>query len=171
MKYAFEEHEKNFVEWCKAGYAVALSDPQKLKVRDFLKNIDDPNFVPPLYRHQAEAVKRIIYSYEIIGKKDLLVEVVTGGGKSAIIAGVIAYFMIVHDMSKFLILVPNTIGRAIAMELASLGHELLLSYLDFSADGRCDDSFAEKTRKEIETLAVGRCLATDVPPVTNRSCG
>jgi len=63
MKYSFKEHEKNFIEWCKAGYAVALSEPQKLKVRDFLKNIDDPNFVPPLYRHQAESVKRIIYSY------------------------------------------------------------------------------------------------------------
>lgn len=112
MKYSFKEHEKNFVEWCKAGYTVTLSEPQKLKVRDFLKNIDDPNFVPPLYRHQAESVKRIIYSYEILGKKDLLVEVVTGGGKSAIIAGVIAYFMIVHDVNKFLILVPNTIVRA-----------------------------------------------------------
>jgi hypothetical protein len=112
MKYSFKEHEKNFIEWCKAGYAVALSEPQKLKVRDFLKNIDDPNFVPPLYRHQAESVKRIIYSYEILGKKDLLVEVVTGGGKSAIIAGIIAYFMIVHNVNKFLILVPNTIVRS-----------------------------------------------------------
>lgn len=112
MKYSFKEHEKNFIEWCKQGYAVALSEPQKLKVRDFLKNIDDPNFVPPLYRHQIEAIKRIIYSYEILGKKDLLVEVVTGGGKSAIIAGIIAYFMIVHDVNKFLVLVPNTIVRA-----------------------------------------------------------
>lgn len=112
MKYSFKEHEKNFVEWCKSGYGVALSEPQKLKVRDFLRNIDDPNFVPPLYRHQAEAVKRIVYSYEILGKKDLLIEVVTGGGKSAIIAGIIAYFMIVHDVNKFLVLVPNTIVRA-----------------------------------------------------------
>lgn len=112
MKYSFKEHEKNFAEWCRQGYLVPLGEPQKLKVRDFLKNIDDPNFVPPLYRHQAESVKRIIYSYEILGKKDLLVEVVTGGGKSAIIAGVIAYFMIVHNVNKFLILVPNTIVRS-----------------------------------------------------------
>jgi len=40
------------------------------------------------------------------------VEVVTGGGKSAIIAGIIAYFMIVHDKNRFLVLVPNTIVRA-----------------------------------------------------------
>ena len=112
MKYSFQEHEKNFFEWCRQGYDVALSDFQKLKVKDFLKNIDDPNFVPPLYRHQAEAVKRAIYSYEVLGKKDLLVEVVTGGGKSVIIGGMIAYFMIVHDVNKFLVLVPNTIVRA-----------------------------------------------------------
>ena len=111
MKYAFKEHEKNFLEWCR-GYNVPLSEQQKLKVRDFLKNIDDPNFVPPLYRHQAESVKRAIYCYEILQKKDLLVEVVTGGGKSAIIAGIVAYFMIVHDINKFLVLVPNTIVRA-----------------------------------------------------------
>ncbi|HBA26940.1 MAG TPA: hypothetical protein DCY98_06050 [Nitrospinae bacterium] len=112
MKYAFKEHEKNFFEWCRQGYDVALSEMQKLKVKDFLKNIDDPNFVPPLYRHQAEAVKRAIYSHEVLGKKDLLVEVVTGGGKSVIIGGMIAYFMIVHDVSKFIVLVPNTIVRA-----------------------------------------------------------
>lgn len=112
MKYSFKEHEKNFLEWCRQRYNVPLSDTQKLKVRDFLKNIDDPNFVPPLYRHQAEAVKRIIYSYEVLQKKDLLVEVVTGGGKSVIIGGMIAYFIIVHDVNKFLILVPNTIVRA-----------------------------------------------------------
>jgi len=65
MKYAFKEHEKNFAEWCRQGYNLPLPDAQKPKARDFLKNIDDPNFVPPLYRHQAEVVKRIIYSYEV----------------------------------------------------------------------------------------------------------
>lgn len=112
MKYAFKEHEKNFIEWCKSGYQVPLSDNLKIKVRDFLRNIDDPNFVPPLYRHQAESLKRLIYSFEILQKKDLLVEVVTGGGKSVIIGGMISYFLIVHDVRKFLVLVPNTIVRA-----------------------------------------------------------
>jgi len=112
MKYIFGEHEKNFIEWCNEGYNLPLSNSQKFKARDFLRNIDDPNFVPPLWRHQAESVKRVIYCHEVLGKKDLLIEVVTGGGKSAIIAGVIAYFMIVHNVNKFLILVPNTIVRA-----------------------------------------------------------
>ena len=112
MKYAFREHEQNFSEWCREGYNLPLGNSQKFKAKDFLRNIDDPNFVPPLYRHQAESVKRVIYCYEVLGKKDLLVEVVTGGGKSVIIAGVVAYLMIVHDIQKFLILVPNTIVRA-----------------------------------------------------------
>lgn len=112
MKYSFKEHEKNFLEWCGQGYNTPLNELQRLRVKDFLKNIDDPNFIPPLYRHQAEAVKRVIYSYEVLEKKDLLVEVVTGGGKSVIIGGIIAYFMIVHGINRFLILVPNTIVRA-----------------------------------------------------------
>ncbi len=44
MKYSFKEHEKNFIEWCRQGYNVPLSEAQKPKVKDFLKNIDDPNF-------------------------------------------------------------------------------------------------------------------------------
>jgi len=112
MKYSFKEHEKNFADWCRQGYVVPLNEPQNHKVKDFLRNIDDPNFVPPLYRHQAEAIKRLIYSYEVLNKKDLLVEVVTGGGKSVIIGGMIAYFLIVHDVNRFLVLVPNTIVRA-----------------------------------------------------------
>jgi len=49
MKYSFKEHEKNFAEWCKQGYVVPLGDLQELKARDFLKNIDDPNFLLPLH--------------------------------------------------------------------------------------------------------------------------
>lgn len=112
MKYSFKEHERNFLEWCRQGYSVPLVDSKRQRAKDFLRNIDDPNFVLPLYRHQAEAIKKIIYSYDVLQKKDLLVEVVTGGGKSVIIGGMIAYFMIVHDINKFLILVPNTIVRA-----------------------------------------------------------
>jgi type III restriction enzyme len=112
MKYAFKEHEESFKEWCEQDYNLPLNGSKKLKAKDFLKNIDDPNFVPPLYPHQAESLKRIIYSYELLDKKDLLVEIVTGGGKSVIIGGIIAYLMIVHEINKFLILVPNTIVRS-----------------------------------------------------------
>lgn len=111
MKYSFKEHEKYYQEWCINGYEI--SNPEiSQKIKDFIRNIESPNFTPTLYKHQLESIKRSIYSYEVLGKKDLLLEIVTGGGKSAIIAGMIAYFTIVHNLLRYLILVPNTIVRS-----------------------------------------------------------
>jgi len=139
MKYAFKEHEKNFADWCRQGYHLSLGDVKKAKAKEFLRNIDDPNFVPPLYRHQAESVKRLIYSYETLSKKDLLIEVVTGGGKSAIIGGMIAYFMIVHDINKFLVLVPNTIVRArLKDEFDPESHSFIYREFPFFYNGTSD---------------------------------
>lgn len=47
------------------------------------------------------------------------------------------------------------IGKAISRELASLGYELVINYLDFK-DGQPDDSPAQKTQEEISQIA-GRC--------------
>ena len=44
------------------------------------------------------------------------------------------------------------IGKAIAMELASLGYDLVLNYLDFQPGGQPDDSVAGATQDEITTL-------------------
>jgi 3-oxoacyl-[acyl-carrier protein] reductase len=44
------------------------------------------------------------------------------------------------------------IGRAIALELASLGYDLVVNHFDFSADGEPDNSKALKTQKEIKDL-------------------
>ncbi|MEK9185417.1 MAG: DEAD/DEAH box helicase family protein, partial [Patescibacteria group bacterium] len=60
---------------------------------------------------QLEAIERCVYSFEILDEKDLLTNIVTGGGKTTIIGAMIAYMMIVHDQYKFLILTPNTIVR------------------------------------------------------------
>lgn len=111
MKYSFKEYEDNYEKWCQQGYPIADEDIAQ-KVKDFIRNIESPNFTPQLYPHQLESIKRCIYSYEILGKKDLLLEIVTGGGKSAIIAGMIAYFAIVHNLLRYLVLVPNTIVRS-----------------------------------------------------------
>jgi type III restriction enzyme len=111
MKYAFLQHEKNYVDWCTKGYSIP-NNAKEQRIKDFINNIENPNFHPQLYIHQRESLKRCIYSYEILEKKDLLLEIVTGGGKSAIIAGMIAYFTIVHDIRRYLVLVPNTIVRA-----------------------------------------------------------
>lgn len=107
MNYAFAPHEANFRDWCNSGFQ---GIPEK--GRDFLKNLSAPTFTRPLWRHQLEAIRRSIYSFEVLGKKDLLANVVTGGGKTVIIGGVVAYMMQVHGIQQHLILVPNTVVRA-----------------------------------------------------------
>jgi type III restriction enzyme len=112
MKYSFKEHEQNFAQWCRDDYPLMLENGKAQRAREFLKHISAPNFSLPLFKHSLEALKRSVYSYEVLGKKDLLLEIVTGGGKTTIIGGMIAYMRIVHDINRFLILVPNTIVRS-----------------------------------------------------------
>jgi 3-oxoacyl-[acyl-carrier protein] reductase len=50
------------------------------------------------------------------------------------------------------------IGKGIAMELASLGFDLVLNHFDFDADGKPDDSRAKQTQKEIQKLGA-KCEA------------
>ncbi|MHA1856353.1 MAG: DEAD/DEAH box helicase, partial [Promethearchaeota archaeon] len=84
-----------------------------------MKHLASKNFRPdlPLWNEfqwkkvQLEAIERCVYSFEILGEKDLLTNIVTGGGKTTIIGAMIAYMMIVHNQYKFLILTPNTIVR------------------------------------------------------------
>jgi DNA helicase HerA-like ATPase len=57
---------------------------------------------------QLEVIERCVYSFEILGERDLLTNVVTGGGKTTALAAMIAYLMIVHDQRRFLVLTPNT---------------------------------------------------------------
>jgi NAD(P)-dependent dehydrogenase (short-subunit alcohol dehydrogenase family) len=44
------------------------------------------------------------------------------------------------------------IGKAIAKELASLGHDLVVNHFDVTAKGKPDESFACQTRREIEDV-------------------
>jgi len=44
------------------------------------------------------------------------------------------------------------IGKGIAKELASLGYDLVINYLDFTADGKPDESRAKQTQKEVKEL-------------------
>ncbi len=61
------------------------------------------------------------------------------------------------------------IGKGIAMELASLGFDLVLNHFDFDADGKPDDSRALQTRKEIQDLGA-KCeiLRGDVSSAEDR---
>ena len=113
MYYSFKPHEENFKEWVKSGFVgipeVAIS---------FLKHLSSSHFKPKMelfsekqWKMQLEAIRRCVYCFEILGEKDLLTNIVTGGGKTTIIGVMIAYMMMIHDQTKFLILTPNTIVR------------------------------------------------------------
>ena len=61
------------------------------------------------------------------------------------------------------------IGRAIAIELAGLGFNIVINHYDFTADGKPDEKAAQKTSSDIVTKGV-RCLALrgDVSSDTDR---
>ncbi|MFH1065309.1 MAG: DEAD/DEAH box helicase family protein [Nanoarchaeota archaeon] len=83
----------------------------KDETRRFIENLLSPTKRFQLWKHQADGVLKAIYAYEVLGKQSLLLNIVTGGGKTAIIAGCIAWLKMCHSTDKFLILVPNIIVR------------------------------------------------------------
>ncbi len=114
MHYFFKPHEQNFKEWVKSEFE---GIPEAGIT--FLKHLSSPHFKPKMeifieeqWKMQLEAIQRCVYAFEILGEKDLLINVVTGGGKTTVIGAMIAYMMIVHGQTKFLILTPNTIVRS-----------------------------------------------------------
>lgn len=77
----------------------------------FVERITSGEFPKPLYAHQQEAVLRVIFHGEKLGKWDSLLDIVTGGGKTVVMAALVAYFWQVHKVEKFLLVTPNTIVR------------------------------------------------------------
>ena len=61
------------------------------------------------------------------------------------------------------------IGRAIAIVLAKLEYDLVVSHFDFTADGKPDDTFAKQTQKEIRNIG-SECeiLRSDVGKAEDR---
>ena len=89
------------------------------RVRDYLLHLAVESPVgkyQSLWPHQRDAVLRAIFANELLkphdaGWKDLLLNVVTGGGKTTIIAAIMAYLRVCHEVRSFLLLSPNTIVR------------------------------------------------------------
>ena len=79
--------------------------------RDFLQHLLRPDAPRPFWRHQKEAILRVIYAYELLQMRSVLLNIVTGGGKTAIIGAVMAWLKVCHDIHKFVVLCPNTIVR------------------------------------------------------------
>jgi superfamily II DNA or RNA helicase len=115
---SFISYEGEFDEWVRDGYPGL-----KPETYDYVRFLTDPadDRMPrggALWSHQWEAFLRAVYVHEIlrprgerIGNNGVLLNIVTGGGKTAIIAALIAYFRICHNVQRFVILCPNLIVR------------------------------------------------------------
>jgi len=112
----FARYEEAFADWRRDGYPGVK--PETYNYIDFLSDPADDQSPREgvLWPHQWEALLRVIYCYEVLGQTEiggdgLLLNIVTGGGKTAIMAAVIAWLRIAHSVQKFVLLCPNLIVR------------------------------------------------------------
>ena len=110
----FVKYESDFRGWRRDGWPGLKS--VSCDYIEFLSSKENPENARNLWKHQWEAFLRVVYAHEIlgkaeIGKEGLLLNIVTGGGKTAIIAAVIAWLRIARGVQKFVLLCPNLIVR------------------------------------------------------------
>ncbi len=110
------EYEDDFRDWRRDGMPGLKAD--SYKYIEFLTSKDDDEAARAgtLWPHQWASFLRVVYAHEILGKAELgadgvLLNIVTGGGKTAVIAAVIAWLRIAHNVQKFVMLCPNLIVR------------------------------------------------------------
>lgn len=103
---SFKQYESKFTDWIIEGYPGV-----KPETKEFILNIVRRDRRKHLWKNQEKGLLRVIYSYEVLGKKNVLLNIVTGGGKTVIMAGVMAWLKMAHGVNKFLVLVPNLIVR------------------------------------------------------------
>ena len=112
----FSRYEDEFHQWVNDGYPGVKSE-----TLDYLRHLSDPEDdtqprAGTLWEHQWDSFLRVVYAHEL-QRNDLalpdgvLLNVVTGGGKTAIIAALIAWLRIAHDVQTFLLICPNLIVR------------------------------------------------------------
>jgi len=107
MYYSFAPYEQDFRAWWESK---AYPEVNPL-TRDFLQHITRPDAPRHLWRHQEESLMRAVYAYELLQWREQLLNIVTGGGKTAIIGAVVAWLKVSHGYNKFVLLCPNTIVR------------------------------------------------------------
>ena len=112
----FAQYEGAFRDWRRDGMPGLKAD--SYKYIEFLTSPDDDQAARPgtLWPHQWESFLRAVYAHEILGKAELgadglLLNIVTGGGKTAVIAAMVAWLRIAHNLQKFVMLCPNLIVR------------------------------------------------------------
>jgi type III restriction enzyme len=112
----FAKYEETFQVWRRDG--LPGLKPESYRYVESLTSADDDQRPREgtLWPHQWESFLRVVYSYEVLGKKDIgadgvLLNIVTGGGKTAVIAALIAWLRIANGIEKFVLLCPNLIVR------------------------------------------------------------
>src|SRR5437764_321975 len=112
----FARYEEAFAAWQLDGYQ--QTSPLTYRYIDFLTDPSDDQSPrsDSLWPHQWDAFLRVVFCYEVVGKSKigshgLLLNVATGGGKTAVMAVLVAWLRIAHDVQKFVILCPNLIVR------------------------------------------------------------
>lgn len=112
----FAQYEDDFRDWRRDG--MPGLKPESFRYIEFLTSPDDDQLPREgtLWPHQWEAFLRVVYAHEILGKAKigldgLLLNIVTGGGKTADIAAIIVWLRIAHAIQKFVLLCPNLIVR------------------------------------------------------------
>ncbi len=112
----FAQYEDAFRDWRCDGKPGLKAE--SYKYLEFLTSPDDDQAARSgtLWLHQWESFLRVVYAHEILGKAEigadgLLLNIVTGGGKTAVIAAIIAWLRIAHNVQKFVLLCPNLIVR------------------------------------------------------------
>ena len=112
----FARYEDTFRDW--RGDGLPGLQPDSYGYVEFLtsKDHDREAREGTLWQHQWESFLRVVYAHEILGETaigadGLLLNIVTGGGKTAVIAAVTAWLRIAHGVQKFVMLCPNLIVR------------------------------------------------------------
>ncbi len=111
MPDSFVQYEEEFKNWIMSGYPGVRTETM-----EFIEHLFQRNRGLQIWAHQKEGILRVIYSYEIqnrnLGNKYLL-RIVTGGGKSLIIASIIAWLKYSHsiEFDKFILVCPNLIVK------------------------------------------------------------
>ncbi len=112
----FTRYEEEFARWINDGYPGV-----KTETFDYITHLSTPEDIRrpragTLWQHQWDAFLRVIYSHEIRPDKlaqpnGVLLNIVTGGGKTAVIAALIVWLRIAHNVQKSVIVCPNLIVK------------------------------------------------------------
>src|SRR5271165_5496942 len=106
MRNTFLPYEQEFSAWVADGFPHVDG-----KTVEFLDNLLGATRERPLWPGQRAGLLRAIYAYERLGKRNILLNIVTGGGKTVIIGACIAWLRWVYDVRSFVVLCPNTVVR------------------------------------------------------------